>query len=84
MRTGISLLASVLILGLFLYFKLLPYHNRLAKKYQGIYKFLEKIFEPLLNLLNRVIKPLQIGQGLSIDLAQIALLILLLITINSL
>lgn len=84
MKTLLSLFASILIVGLFLYFKLLPHHNRLANKYQGIYKFLEKIFKPVLNLLSSFIKPLQIGQGLSIDVAQIALLILLLITINSL
>lgn len=84
MKTLLSLVSSILIIGLFLYFKILPYHKRLANRYQGIYRFLEKIFKPVLNILSSFIKPLQIGQGLSIDLAQLALLILLLITINSL
>lgn len=84
MKAILSFLSSILIVGLFLYFKLLPYHSRLSNPHQRIYRFLEKIFKPVLNLLSSFIKPLQIGQGLSIDLAQLVLLVLLLITINSL
>ena len=84
MRSVISLAASTLILGLFLYFKLLPYSNRLAIKYQAAYTFLEKIYKPILKLAGSFIRPLKVGHGLSIDMSQIALLILLLIIINSL
>jgi len=72
----------VLIVGLFLYSKLLPYKDRLNQKYAGVFNFFNKIFTPLLNGLKSLVKPFQVGQGLSVDMSQIVLLILFLI-INS-
>ena len=78
----LKLFLNVLIIGLFLYSKLLPYKDRLTGQYAGMFNFFNKIFTPLLNGLKSVFKPFQVGQGLSVDMTQIVLLILLLMVIN--
>ena len=70
---------NILIIGLFLYSKLLPYKDRLNKQYKGIFDFFSSIFNPVLNGLRSLVKPFPVGQGLSVDMTQIALLILLLL-----
>lgn len=72
----------VLIVGLFLYSKLLPYKDRLNNKYKKLFNFFNSIFNPVLNFLKSVVKPFQVGQSLSVDMTQIVLLILLLLLIN--
>lgn len=83
MRVIIPLILNVLIVGLFLYVKLLPYKDKLNTQYKGIFSFFNSIFTPILNFLKKFIKPYQVGQGLSVDLAHIILLILLLIFLNN-
>ena len=68
----------VLVVGLFLYSKLLPYKDKLNNQYKGIFNFFNTIFSPILNFLKKYIKPFQVGQGLSVDMTQIVLLVLLL------
>jgi len=73
---------NVLIIGLFLYSKLSPYKARLTGRYLRIFNFFERIFIPILNLLKKISKPAQVGNGIAVDMSQILLLILLLILIN--
>ena len=73
---------NILIVGLFLYSKLLPYKEKLNGKYKGIFNFFNSIFSPLLNGLKSLVKPFQVGNGLFIDMTQIILLILLLFINN--
>lgn len=73
---------NILIIGLFLYSKLLPYKDRLGGQFKGYFNFFNKIFTPLLNAMKSVVKPFQVGQGLSVDMTQIVLLILLLLVNN--
>ena len=68
----------VLVVGLFLYSKLLPYKDKLNNQYKGIFNFFNTIFSPILNFLKKYIKPFQVGQGLAVDMTQIVLLVLLL------
>jgi uncharacterized protein YggT (Ycf19 family) len=75
----IYLLLNVLIIGLFLYSKLRPYKDRLDKKYQSVFGFFSKLFDPVLGFLRGRIKPFQVGSGLAVDMSQIILLILLLL-----
>jgi hypothetical protein len=75
-------LLSILIIGLFLYSKLLPYKDRLNNNYKGVFDFFNLIFEPLFDFMKRFIKPFQVGVGLSVDMTQIVLLILLLLILN--
>ena len=77
MRIIIPLILNVLIVGLFLYVKLLPYKDKLNTQYKGIFSFFNSIFTPILNFLKKFIKPFQVGQGLTVDLTHIILLILL-------
>ena len=79
----LKVLINVLIVGLFLFSKLLPYKDRLDSNYKGVFGFFENIFTPLSKALGSFIKPFQVGQGLSLDMTQIVLLILLLV-LNSL
>jgi hypothetical protein len=83
MSQAFSIIANVLILGLFLYSKLLPYKDKLNNQYRGIFNFFNAVFAPVLSFLKRFIKPFQVGQGLSVDMTQIVLLILFLLIANT-
>jgi len=83
MRMILPIVLNVFIIGLFLYSKLLPYKDKLNNQYKGIFDFFNSFFTPILNLLKKFVKPFQVGQGLSVDLTQIILLILLLILLTS-
>lgn len=78
----IPILISILIIGLFLYSKLLPFKDKLNPKYKKIYDFFNSLFSPIFNFLKTRIKPFQVGLGLSIDMSQIVLLIIFLMLLN--
>jgi uncharacterized membrane protein len=78
----LKIFLNLLIVGLFLYSKLLPYKDKLNEKYKGVFSFFNSIFTPVLNGLKSLVKPFQVGQGLSVDMTQIILLILLLLINN--
>lgn len=78
----IPFLINILIVGLFLYSKLLPYKDKLTLQYRKIFDFFNRIFSPFFNFLKSIIKPFQVGIGLSVDMSQIILLILLLMLLN--
>lgn len=82
MRFILTYIANIFIVGLFLYSKLLPYKDKLNNRYKGIFNFFNSVFSPVLNFLKRYIKPFQVGQGLSVDMTQIVLLLLLLLITN--
>ncbi len=76
------ILLSVLIVGLFLYSKLLPYKDKLNPNYKKIFDFFNSIFTPIFNFLKNLVKPFQVGIGLSVDMSQIVLLIVFLILLS--
>lgn len=78
----IYILINILIIGLFLYSKLSPYKSRLTGRYLSIYNFFERLFTPLLNLLKKISKPTQVGNGIAVDISQILLLVLFLILLK--
>jgi len=78
----IKIFINILVIGLFLFSKLLPYKDKLNKQYKGIFNFFNSIFSPILNFLKTYVKPFQVGQGLAVDMTQIILLILFLILSN--
>ena len=78
----IPILLNILIVGLFLYSKLLPHKDKLNPKYIKIFNFFNRIFSPIFNFLKSFIKPFQVGIGLSVDMSQIVLLIIFLMLIN--
>jgi hypothetical protein len=75
-------IANIFIVGLFLYSKLLPHKDKLNLKYRGVFTFFQRVFSPVFNFLSRFFKPVQVGVGLSIDMTQIILLVILLIIGN--
>lgn len=78
----IRIFLNVLIVGLFLYSKLLPYKDRLDQRYKKTFDFFSKLFNPILNFLRGVFKPTQVGSGLSVDMSQIVLLIVFLLLLG--
>lgn len=78
----IKIIIYILIVGLFLYSKLLPYKDKLSHQYKGIFNFFDALFRPIFNFMRKFIKPFQVGFGLAIDMSQIVLLILLLILLQ--
>lgn len=79
----VSILANIFILGLFLYNKLLPYKDRLKEPYNKIFAFFDSCFSPVFNFLRTFVKPVAVGQGISVDMAQIIVLAFLLILSHS-
>ncbi len=78
----LKLFLNILIIGLFLYSKLLPYKDKLNPQYKKIFDFFNSIFSPIFNFLKNMVKPFQVGTGLAIDMSQIVLLIFLLLFLN--
>ncbi len=78
----IKLFLNVLITGLFIFSKLLPFKDKLSNSNLGVFIFFEKIFSPILNGLKSFIRPFKVGNGLSLDMTQIILLIILLVLNN--
>lgn len=78
----LPILLSLLIVGLFLYSKLLPYKDKLNPQYKKIFDFFNSIFTPIFNFLKNLVKPFQVGIGLSVDMSQIVLLIVFLILLS--
>jgi hypothetical protein len=78
----IPILINILIVGLFLYSKLLPYKDKLNPQYKKIFDFFDNIFTPIFNFLKNIVKPFQVGLGLAVDMTQIVLLIILLMLLN--
>ena len=74
----VQLFISILLIGLFLFSKLLPYKDRLNSKYKSIFNFFEALFNPILKGLRQLIKPVVVGQNLSVDVSQVVLFIILL------
>lgn len=77
-----KLIISLFIIGLFLFSKLLPYKDRLTGRYKHLFDFFFGVFTPILNFLRKGFKPAQVGRGLSVDMSQIILLVLLLLLLN--
>jgi hypothetical protein len=74
----LKIFINVLIIGLFLFSKLLPYKEKLTGQFKTAFNFFNGIFTPILNALKSVFKPFQVGQGLLVDMTQIVLLVILL------
>lgn len=77
-----KIILDILILALFLFSKLHPYQGKLDVKYQRIFSFFKSIYDPILNFLRKLIKPFQVGNGISVDMAQVVLLIILIFILN--
>ena len=82
MKTIFPILLNIFIVGLFLYSKLLLHKDKLNNEYKGIFDFFNGVFTPILNFLKKFVQPFQVGQGLSVDLTQILLLLLFLLLLN--
>ena len=76
------ILINILIVGLFLYSKLLPYKDKLSPNYKKVFGFFNSTFNPIFNLLKKIFTSYPVGGGVRVDMTQIVLLLLLLIILN--
>lgn len=76
------ILINVLVVGLFLYSKLLPYKDKLSPNNKKLFNFFNSIFNPVFNLLKKIFTPYSVGGGIGVDMTQIILLVFLLIILN--
>ena len=83
MRFFLVPVVNIFLVALFLYAKLLPHKGKLNGQYQQLFGFFDAVFGPILVFLRKVARPVQIGQGISLDMAQIILLLVLLLLLNS-
>jgi hypothetical protein len=84
MKFILLLFIEFLIIGLFLYAKLLPHKDRLTGGYRKVFNFWGVILEPVLKFFRGFIKPVKVGNGLAVDMSQIVLLFLFLIILTAL
>lgn len=82
MKLILYIFLNFLIIGLFLYSKLLPHKDRLNTNYRKVYNFWGAIFNPILNFFKTFMKPFKVGTGLSVDMTQIVLLLLFLVLLK--
>jgi len=84
MKTLINILLDFFIIGLFLYSKVYSYRDKLDKNKRKVFEVVILILciVPLHNLLKKIFKPVQVGQGFFIDIAQFILLLLFLLLLN--
>jgi len=80
----IKILIQILIIALFFYSKLLPYKDKLNPQCKSIFDSFNSIFSPILNFLKSFIKPVQVGEGLAVDMSQIILLFIFLMLLKHL
>jgi hypothetical protein len=73
----IKIIVGLLIFGLFLYRQLKPYKNILYPKYQKWFTYIEYIFDWLFKIFK--LKPVKLGNTLSIDVTSLLLLIIFII-----
>ena len=78
----IPIFINILVVGLFLYSKLLPHKDKLNPQYKKIFDFFNRIFSPIFNFLKNMVKPFQVGIGLYVDMSQIVLLMIFLMLLN--
>lgn len=82
MKILFYILINILVVGLFLYSKLLPYRDKLSPNYKKVFGFFNNIFNPVFNLLKSVFTPYPVGGGVRVDMTQIVLLVVLLFILN--
>ena len=82
MKYAIAAILNLLLLGFFLYSKLLPHKDRLSADYKQLFSITDRIFGPVLRVFKNVARPMQIGTGISLDMAQVLLFALLLLLLN--
>ncbi len=78
----LSLVLISLIIGLFFYSKTWNYHAKLHPEFKRVFDVLDRILTPILDFLKGIMKPYEIGVGVSLDMSQFILLALLLLLLK--
>jgi YGGT family len=75
----IKILLNFLIIGLFFHSKAALHKEKLDTQYRGYFQFFDNIFSPIFRFLEPMLKPIQIGQGVGLDVKPFVLLAILLL-----
>lgn len=75
----IKIVLNLLIVGLFFHSKAAPHKDKLDAQYKGYFQFFENIFSPIFKATETFLKPIQIGQGVGLDIRPFVLLFVLLL-----
>lgn len=78
----LKILLDVILITLVVYAKVSPFRDQLSSENKNRYQFVDKIISPLSMRINNLIKPMAIGNGISLDLSHIVLIVILLILIT--
>ncbi len=68
-----------MIIGLFFHSKAAPHKEKLDAQYKGYFDFLDNIFSPIFRFIEPSFKPIQIGQGIGLDIKPFVLLFIFLL-----
>ncbi len=82
MNLLLSYILIILVIGFFLYIKLIPFKDKLDDKHLRIFNIFEKLFQPMLLFFKSNIKPYKVGEGIALDLGQVIVILILLLFIN--
>lgn len=84
MRDILPFVFIFLVLGFFLYIKLVPFKDKLDAKHLRVFIFFDRLFQPILNFLKHYLKPYKVGNGIALDLGQVVIMLVLLLFIVTL
>jgi uncharacterized protein YggT (Ycf19 family) len=77
-RPVIRLILFLAIVALFLHQRFAPHSSGLSERNGRVFRFVDRIFGPLLKFLREKIPPLPVSRGLSLESSHLTLLIILL------
>lgn len=78
----LKIFLDVILIALIIYSKVSPYRDQLSSENKYRYQFVDKIISPISIKINSLIKPTSIGNGISLDLSHVILMIFLILLIT--
>lgn len=82
MKGIVQIIGVALIVSLFFYDKTKKYEDQLDAGYLKYFRICKSLFDPIMVFINRYIKPVKMGNGISIDVSHIIILLILLLIIR--
>lgn len=77
-----KIILDVILIVVIVYSKVSPYRDQLSSDNKNRYQFLEKIISPIFIKINILLKPMQIGNGIYLDLSHFFVMIFLILLIT--
>ena len=78
----LKMLLDAILIALIIYSKVSPYRDQLSNENRNRYQFVDKVISPIAVKISTYIKPTPIGNGMSLDLSHIILMMILIFLIT--